>query len=122
METRSLRTATLLTAIGLVALTSRSDDAAANNWPPPLGSDLTNPDNWPNDPGYGGSWNYFSYLPKQEPGTRPYLSADVKLGASGMSIDAAWEYTIGLSSVKIAILDSGIEWDQPDLVNKAWLN
>ena len=117
-----LRAATLLTAVGLVVLTSRSDDAAANHWPPPQGADLTNPDNWPNDPGYGGMWQYFSYLPKQEPGTPQYLGADTKLGASGMSVDAAWEYTIGLSSVKIAVLDSGIEWDQADLVNKAFLN
>jgi hypothetical protein len=91
-------------------------------WPPAVGSDLTNPANWPSDPGYAGDWNFWSYLPVQTAGTQPYLGADQALGASGMSIDKAWEYTIGDPSVKIAIIDSGVEWDEPDLVNKAWLN
>ena len=51
-----------------------------------------------------------------------YLSADLTLGAAGMSIDVAWESTIGNPNVKIAIIDSGIEWDDGRLVNKAYLN
>ena len=39
-----------------------------------------------------------------------------------MSIDKAWTYTIGAPRVKIAIIDCGIEWDEPDLINKAFLN
>jgi MYXO-CTERM domain-containing protein len=74
--------------------------------------------NWPNDPGYPGDWNYFSFLPMQQPGTAAYNAADMALGAAGMSIDKAWEYTIGDPTVTIMITDSGIEWEEPDLVNK----
>src|ERR1019366_4742344 len=63
-----------------------------------------------------------SFLPKQIANTAPYLSADTKLAAAGMSVDKAWTYTIGDPKVLIAVLDSGIEWEQPDLVNKAYLN
>ena len=44
------------------------------------------------------------------------------LGASGMRIDVGWTYTTGRPDVKIAIIDCGIEWDDSDLVNKAYLN
>jgi len=115
----SLRLATGVVGLSLACLTSH--DARAG-WPPAVGADLTSSANWPNDPGYPGSWNYFSFLPVQQPGTPAYLSADTKLGASGMSIDKAWEYSTGSPDVRIAIIDSGIEWDSPDLVNKAWLN
>ncbi len=91
-------------------------------WPPAPGADLTDPSNWPDDPDYSGYWNVFSYLPVQAAGTPPYLDADVALGASGMSVDLAWETTIGSPDVRIAVIDSGIEWEEPDLVNKAWLN
>ena len=127
MKLRSRRTAlrrSLRVAAGLVGLSlacSTLQDAHAA-WPPAVGSDLTNSANWPNDPGYGGSWNFFSYLPVQTAGTLPYLSADQTLGASGMSIDKAWEISIGSPAVTIAIIDSGVEWDEPDLANKARLS
>lgn len=96
---------------------------ASASWPPPKGADLTNPSNWPNDPDYPGLWQYFSWLPKQNsdaPG--PLLGADVALGASGMSVDVAWTYTIGGPDVLIGIVDNGIEWDDTQVVNKAYLN
>ena len=91
-------------------------------WPVASGADLTSPSNWPNDPDYVNRWDYFSFLPAQSPGTASYLSADQLLGASGMSIDKAWEHSIGSPSVKIAVIDSGIEWEDPDLIEQAWLN
>lgn len=105
-------------AAGLV-----STDVLAE-WPPPeSATDLSDPKYWPNDPGYAysdsgnGQWNYYSFLPKQEgPTLRPEETA------SGMSIDLAWRYTIGDDSVRIAITDSGIKWDEQDLIEKAWLN
>jgi hypothetical protein len=128
---RSLRFVTGLTGVSLscVLLTDARADWPAAGQPltitstgPSPGADLTNPANWPNDPDYSGYWNFWSFLPMQGPGAPPYLSADVALNASGMSIDKAWESTIGLPDVKIAIIDSGIEWEQPDLINKVWLN
>ena len=116
-----LRAAGALFALGLASLVFPTHGARAA-WPPQPTDDFTNPANWPNDPGYSGRWNYWSFLPKQDQGTSPYLSADQKLGASGMSVDRAWALTTGSPNVRIAILDSGIEWDQPDLANKEWLN
>ncbi len=98
-----------------------AQDASAG-WPPAVGADLTDPANWPNDPGYSALWNYFSYLPAQAAGAAPYLGADVLLGASGMSIDRAWESSVGSPAVKIAVIDSGILWEEPDLLQQAWLN
>ena len=45
-------------------------------------------------------------------------------GVKGASVDRAWQVTTGRPDVLIAVLDSGIRWqDQlPDLVNKFYLN
>ncbi len=118
----SLRNAAALVLLGALGLVMQPHGARAA-WPPANPDvDMTNPANQPNDPGYQGRWNYWSYLPKQDQGTAPYLAADMTLGASGMSVDKAWALTIGDPSVHIAILDSGIKWDSPDLVNKVALN
>jgi MYXO-CTERM domain-containing protein len=118
----SYRSFRLLAGLASVTFACFTLHDARAGWPPSVGADLQDSSNWPNDPDYGGYWNFFSYLPTQSNGTAPYLSADQTLGASGMSIDKAWEYTTGSPEVRIAIMDSGIEWDAPDLVNKAWLN
>ena len=97
-------------------------DARANNWPPAKGADMSDPNNWPNDPGYSTDWNYWSWLPKQIAGTKPCVPADVALGASGIHADTAWTYTLGRPDVKITICDCGIEWDGADVANKAYLN
>jgi hypothetical protein len=44
------------------------------------------------------------------------------LGASGIHADAAWTHTIGRPDVIIAVVDSGIDWSEPDLANQAYLN
>ncbi|MEO8801310.1 MAG: FG-GAP-like repeat-containing protein [Polyangiaceae bacterium] len=118
---RTLRFASLLVVAGLTGVTFRSHVARAA-WPPGPSDDLTNPNNWPNDPDYKGTWQWKSYLPQQKPNTQPFLSADQKLGASGMSVDKAWVLSVGDPRTRIAVLDSGIEWENPDLVNKAYLN
>jgi hypothetical protein len=84
------------------------------------------PDDPPNDPDYdrwemgeGGNsfydeqWNLFSFTPR-----------DVRLTneASGISADLAWRTTTGRKDVIIAILDSGIDWGERDLVNQFSLN
>jgi MYXO-CTERM domain-containing protein len=98
-------------------------DAAAG-WPPAIDAtpaDLAKPVNWPNDPGYGytasdnGQWNLYSFMPD----TAHPRAAET---ASGMSVDLAWRLTIGDPAVKIVITDSGIKWDERDLIEKAYLN
>ena len=120
MHVRKLATIAAVLSVGLLALGVR--DAAANNWPPAKGADMTDPNNWPNDPGYQSAWNYWSWLPKQSAGTATYLGADQMLGASGMHVDVGWTYTIGRPDVRIAIVDCGIKWDETDLADKAYLN
>ncbi len=97
-------------------------DARANNWPPARGADMKDPNNWPNDPGYQSDWNYWSWLPNQTAGTKPYVDDDQTLAASGMHIDTAWTYTIGRPDVKIAVIDCGVKWDDSDLADKEYLN
>jgi MYXO-CTERM domain-containing protein len=119
----------------LVALAWSPAREARAGWPPPAGASqqqLMDPANWPNDPDYGprdskgkpavsgtgGMWQYWSWIPPHD-ASHPYRQAEK---ASGMSVDVAWTYTIGDPSVKIAVIDSGIKWDERELVHKAALN
>ncbi|MEA3223930.1 MAG: FG-GAP-like repeat-containing protein [Thermodesulfobacteriota bacterium] len=43
-------------------------------------------------------------------------------GVTGMSVDRAWEITTGRPDVIIAIIDSGIKWDEKNITNKFYLN
>ncbi|MHB8604411.1 MAG: S8 family serine peptidase [Thermoplasmatota archaeon] len=43
-------------------------------------------------------------------------------GTTGMSVDLAWRATTGRPDVVIAVLDSGIEWDDREIANKVYLN
>jgi hypothetical protein len=118
---RAFRLLGLVVGVGCFSMSIRSHVARAA-WPPGPNDDLTDPANWPSDPDYKGNWQWHSYLPKQGPNAKPLLEADRKLGASGMSVDKAWAYTTGLPAVRIAVTDSGIKWDEPDLLNQAYLN
>jgi serine protease len=51
----------------------------------------------PNDPSYGAQWHYF--------------------GPQGINAPAAWDITTGLSSVRVAVIDTGIT-DHPDLAGR----
>jgi hypothetical protein len=43
-------------------------------------------------------------------------------GVEGMSVDRAWNFTLGSTGVTIAVIDSGIEWCEPGIVNKIAIN
>jgi hypothetical protein len=101
-------------------------DARAE-WPPPADAtpdDFKNGKYWPNDPSYGydpttfsnGQWNFYSFIPN---GNDQVVTGE---SAAGMSIDLAWRYTIGDPGVLIVVTDSGIEWDNADLIEKVYLN
>jgi hypothetical protein len=115
---------THLLALAAIATPLLVHGDAAAGWPPPpdaTPADLAKPENWPNDQGYGytasdnGQWNLYSFMPDI---AHPRPSEK----ASGMSVDMAWRLTIGDPSVKIVITDSGIKWDEADLIEKAYLN
>ncbi len=114
----------LLVTLGAAFAAVLPSDAVAG-WPPPpnaTSDDMADPANWPNDPGYAysdtndGAWNYYSFMPTVAKNVRPEEKA------SGMSIDLAWAISIGSPEIRIAITDSGIKWDEDDLIEKVWLN
>ena len=88
-------------------------------WPPADGADMKDPNNWPNDPGYSKQWNLWSWMPDANVGKVSDYEASI---GAGMHADRAWQKTIGDRRVVIAVLDSGIRWNERDLVNKFYLN
>ena len=80
---------------------------------------MSAPANWPNDPGYDGQWNLWSFMPAENLGR--VSDYEISIG-SGIHADRAWQRTTGDSRVIIAVLDSGIRWRERDLVNKFYLN
>ncbi|NUP10154.1 MAG: alkaline serine protease [Polyangiaceae bacterium] len=119
------RTALFLVLAAIVPLTSRPARGENPSWPPPedaTSEDLSDSMYWPDDPDYAwntdgnnGQWNYYSFMVDNET-VRPEETA------TGMSIDLAWRYTQGDQRVIIAITDSGIKWDEDDLIEAAFLN
>ncbi len=114
------RTALALILVGAAQLSSHANAA----WPPPLDAtseDMADPANWPNDPSYAwsedsnGQWNYYSFMVPNE-NVRPEETA------TGMSIDLAWRHTLGDPRVLIAVTDSGIKWDEADVIEAAFIN
>jgi hypothetical protein len=115
----------LLTVATLGAAASLLSHSASAAWPPPesaTAADMADPANWPNDPSYGysadsdGQWNYYSFMPDVATMVR---AEEI---ASGMSIDLAWRHTIGDPSTLILVTDSGIKWDEDDLLDSAYIN
>ena len=99
-------------------------------WPPSpemSAEDLSRPENWPNDPGYaytergGGQWSLWSWIPMATRAVAGFRAQELTLGA-GNSVDRAWGLSIGDPRVMIAVLDSGINWENDDLANKVALN
>ena len=74
----------------------------------------------PSDFDLSGDWNLSSgYPPESDPSN--LLAAEQGLG-SGLWADRAWGHTMGRSDVIIAVLDSGIHWENGDLLNKHYLH
>jgi MYXO-CTERM domain-containing protein len=96
-----------------------TEGPAAADWPPPDGADLSDPANWPNDPGYAGQWNLWSFMPEENAGRVTDYERSI---GSGFHADRAWQMTTGDSRVVIAVLDSGARWRERDLVNKYFIN
>jgi hypothetical protein len=129
-----LRRASKVALVALSASLLTDAMTARAAWPPPLEAtraEMKNPANWPNDPDYAyvasakpserqsGQWQFYSFLPDRSPNAGPVRPGET---ASGMSVDLAWRHTIGDDRVLIAVLDSGIRWDERDLIEKAYLN
>jgi len=113
--TRHFVSRAILGALSVFATAAGVANHARASWPPAANANMSDPANWPND--YSGDWAYSSSLPN-----RSLLSADTSLGAAGMSIDRSWSLTTGADDTLIAVLDSGIEWEDANLLENVWLN
>ncbi|MEW5848148.1 MAG: FG-GAP-like repeat-containing protein [Myxococcota bacterium] len=116
-------------------------------WPPDVADltadELKNRAVWPSDDGFGGSWELFGFLPDEtsHPGNNAGVNmrAEEKTActggnttnctrpgqaglASGQSADRAWLLSRGDPRSMVAVLDSGIHWDDRNLSEKAYLN
>ena len=138
----TVRAAAWICAVAAGGLLSLGGQAIAGTWPPAPGADMSNGENWPNDPGFGncekdkdgkcklengapimkgGDWNLWSFTPANYAAFPGFRQVEVPMGV-GMHADRAWTKTIGDRRVIIAVLDSGIKWEESDLVNKYHLN
>ena len=66
----------------------------------------------------GGEWNFWSFAPPNFTALR----AEEKAIGLGMHADRAWQVTPGDSRIVVAVLDSGIKWDERDLAEQHVLN
>src|SRR5258706_805912 len=108
-----------LLCLGVLALVLVRAHAA---WPPPVndsGFDYSDPANWPNDPGYKDDWKFWSFVPAS---ILAQVDDVTKRIGPGSHYDRAWAKTTGDPRVLIAYTDSGIEWDNGELVNQLFLN
>jgi hypothetical protein len=82
----------------------------------PATSPPVRPSNWDDD---GGSWKLTSAR-----STSPVLATNPQelCGVEGSSVDRAWQVSTGSPHTLLAITDSGIEWCDPDIVDKLYLN
>lgn len=91
-------------------------------WPPDETAgpvDYKDSANWPNDPGYSGQWQYWSFTPDK---IRNQVDSRTKTLGTGGHYDRAWARTTGDPRVIVAVTDSGIEWNSSDVINRFYLN
>lgn len=69
----------------------------------------------PNDPNYGKLWGLSNSGQKDPSG---------KQGLAGIDINAekAWDVTTGSKNVIVAVIDTGVDFTHPELVDNAWVN
>lgn len=75
---------------------------------------------WEGEPDdLNGDWELISTIPPEAAET---IREEERALGSGNWADRAWTLTKGRDEVRIAVLDSGIEWDEKDLLYTAFLN
>ncbi|MFW9854578.1 MAG: S8 family serine peptidase [Candidatus Thorarchaeota archaeon] len=51
-----------------------------------------------------------------------FMSFDTQWHLKMVGVEAAWNYTQGSPAIVVAIIDSGVDLDHPDLFNQTWTN
>jgi thermitase len=69
----------------------------------------------PNDPDYSQLWGLSNTGGADKDGSRGMVGMDI--GA-----EKAWAITTGKKEVIVAVIDTGVDFTHPDLVNQAWIN
>ncbi|MFO0563263.1 MAG: S8 family serine peptidase [Polyangiales bacterium] len=92
----------------------------------PFGPDVTREQaadrsNWPNDPDYPRQYHHWSWIPAANQALMGFRTPELAIGA-GNNTDRAWGLTLGDPRVLIAVLDSGIQWDERNIQLQAALN
>jgi len=105
--------------VTLLALVATDGRGAGSCWPGAPGTDPALCP--PNDPDYKNRWELRSDIPREVDRRRMH-PAEAALDSIGMSVDTAWQLTLGRDDVVIAVLDSGIRWRNRDLADQIWLN
>ena len=114
-----MRTCARPAFLALICCLLAAEAWAGSCWPGAVGTDPKLCP--PNDPNFKDNWEYLSRIPEEIDRSRMHPS-EAALGSIGMSVDSAWQHTVGRDDVVIAVLDSGILWDYKDLVRKLYLN
>jgi hypothetical protein len=73
----------------------------------------------PGDYDPNSEWHLSSIMP---PGLSAVVPEDQQAMGAGLWVDRAWSITTGRTDVLIAGFDSGVDWDNGDLLNKWFLN
>ncbi|MHB1710768.1 MAG: S8/S53 family peptidase [Acidimicrobiales bacterium] len=100
----------------LLAKANGNPEKAATLDATPVQSPPLRPANWNNQ---GNAWKYTS---ARSNNPLLYNNPQELCGVRGMSVDTAWQSTTGSPKTLIAVTDSGIEWCDPAVVNKIYLN
>ena len=87
--------------------------------PMPLYPDCGTGGACPGDYDRNGEWHLSSVMPL---GLNADVPEDQLALGSGMWVDRAWSISTGRTDVLIAGFDSGVDWDNGDLLNKWFLN
>ncbi len=108
----------------LVILAALVPATALAQWPPP--EDVTRDQIamrmfWPADDGYARQWQHWSWVPSSAQMQPGFRTGEAALGA-GNNTDRAWGISVGDRRVLIAVLDSGIKWEEEELQGQAAIN
>jgi hypothetical protein len=104
----------------LILLSLLLASPAAAELPIPTYPDCGQGGECPSDYDPWGEWELGSGHPAEVPPT--VLDPSERDFGSGTSVDRAWNTTTGRTDVVIAVMDSGIEWGQGELINKFFLH